>query len=153
MTRLLLLICTTLITCNNQPGNQRLEKGFFFKHPRATRLQRLGQYPLEEQYQIYRYGHDRIEPPDLELAEPIAQKGQAVVPFLKEKLGSDKDDLAVRDILYLFEQMLWMNTFDVRQDASLMQTLKSRVANIKDDTIKYSSRDMLEFIENAQRAP
>src|ERR1051325_9187963 len=102
----LLLICATLVTCNNQPTNQHLEKDFFFKHPRATRLQRLGQYPLEEQYKIYRYGHDRIEPPDLELAGPIAQKGQAVVPFLKEKLESDKDDLAVRDILYLLEQML-----------------------------------------------
>jgi len=152
MMRLLLLICSLLVISSNRTDDHRLEKDFFFKHPRETRLQRLKQYSLEDQYKIYRYGHDKIEPPVLELADPIAQKGKAAVPFLKHKLESEQEDLAVRDILYLLEQMLWMNTFDARQDEALMQALKARVAQIKNENVKFSSRDMLEFIEHAQRA-
>lgn len=144
MTRLL-LICALLITCNAQ----QLEKDFFRKHPRTARLESMRHYGLEDQYKIYRYGQDKIEPPEFDLAEPIAERGKAAIPFLTEQLRSDKDDLTVRDILYVLEQMLQMKTFDLRQDASLMEILQSRVLAIKNQNVQHSSREILAEIKNA----
>ncbi len=113
----------------------------------------MRQYSVEDQYKIYRFGHDKIEPPALYLAAPIAEKGAAVIPFLTEQLKADKDELAVRDILYLLERMQWLKAFDARKDASLMQLLDARVQAIKNKNIQYSSRDMLEHIKNFPQLP
>lgn len=149
MLRLFVLGCMLIVASNNH----QLEKDFFFKQPRETRLERMRQYSVENQYKIYRYGHDKIEPPALYLAAPIAEKGAAVIPFLTEQLKSEKDDLAVRDVLYLLERMQWMKTYDVRKDTSLMQLLDTRVSAIKNKNVEYSSRDTLEHIKNAPEFP
>ena len=149
MLRLFVLSCMLIATSNNH----QLEKDFFFKQPRESRLERMRQYSVEDQYKIYRFGHDKIEPPALYLAAPIAEKGAAVIPFLTEQMKSDKDDLAVRDILFLLEEMQWRKTFDARKDASLMQLLDTRVPGIKNKNVQYSSRDMLEHIKKAPELP
>jgi hypothetical protein len=149
MLRLLALSCLIFATCQDQ----RLEKTFFFKQPRETRLERMRHYSLEDQYRIYRFGHDKIEPPALELAIPIAEKGPQVTPFLLERLRSDKSDLAVRDILYLLQEMLSMKTFDARNNPALMQILNDRVPGIKNEDVQYASRLMLEQIKNTPERP
>jgi hypothetical protein len=55
--------------------------------------------------EIFRYGNDQKEPPAMELAGPIAERGGEAVPFLLNKLNVDKGDIAVRDILLIFETM------------------------------------------------
>jgi hypothetical protein len=57
------------------------------------------------------------------------------------------------DILYLFEEMQWMKTFDARQDASLMQVLDTRVQAIKNKNVQYSSRISLDHVKNAPELP
>lgn len=144
MPKLFTVFCLLLATCDAQ----QFKKDFFRKTPPADRLETMRQYSLEDQYKIYRYGHDKIEPPALILARPIAERGKAAVPFLIEQLKSDKNDLAVRDILYLLERMLDMKTFDARTDTGLMKLLDDRVVAIKKQNVEYSSRDTLEYIRN-----
>jgi hypothetical protein len=130
-------------------NDHKLERDFFFRQPRETRLERMRRYSVEDQYKIYRFGHDKIEPPALFLAEPIAERGVAVIPFLVEQLKIDKEDLAVRDILYLLQRMQWMKTFDARKDPSLMKMLDDRVSAIKSKYLQNSSQDTLRRIKNA----
>ena len=109
----------------------RLEKEFF-KKPPETRVARLRQYPIPEQYQIFRYGNDRIEPPALELANPIAERGAQAVPFLFSKLNSERDDIDVRDIVLVFSVMAALRSYDVKSDVGLITKLESAVAGMSD---------------------
>jgi hypothetical protein len=74
---------------------------------------------------------DRREPPDMGLSDPIAERGADAVPFLVNKLNVEEGDIAVRDILLIFETMEVTGSYDVKADVSLMNTLTSKVAGMK----------------------
>lgn len=139
------LICTLLVA----PNDHKLEKDFFFHHSRGDRVQRMRQYSLEEQYKIFRYGNDRIEPPDLELANPIAQRGVSAIPFLLRQLKSSTDEFAVRDILLILRAMVRFKKYDVKRDATLMDVLEKRVSEMKDIGWQAFCREKLDNIKNS----
>ena len=119
--------CLLALGCENHD----LEENFF-KQPLANRVERLRQYPLADQYKIFRYGNDRKEPPFMDLANPIAERGATAVPFLLDQLNSKSDDITLRDILLIFETMASSKSYDVKSDLALMTTLTSRVSGMKD---------------------
>lgn len=104
----------------------------FFKQPLANRVERLRQYPLADQYKIFRYGMDIKEPPFMDLADPIAERGATAVPFLLDQINSKADDITLRDTLLIFETMANSKSYDVKSDLALMTTLTSRVSGMKD---------------------
>ena len=111
--------------------DHHLEKEFFDKPP-ADRVERLRQYSLDDQYKIFRYGNDVKEPPTMELAGPIAERGASAVPFRVDQLKSTADDIAVRDILLIFERMEASGSYNVKADTALMGVLGSKVSGMKD---------------------
>ena len=119
--------CFVILGCQTHS----LEKDFF-NTPRASRVEHLRRYSLADQYKIFRYGMDRMEPPDMGLAEPIAGRGAAAVPFLLDRLNSKPDDITVRDILLIFDTMATSKSYEVKSDAALMATLESSVSGMKD---------------------
>lgn len=145
MSRLVVLLCAVLMTCSH--GDQ-LEKDFF-KHPRAERVERLRHYSLQDQYRIFRYGNDKIEPPDLELANPIAERGAGAIPFLTEQLKFSTDDLTVVDIMLILRTMVNLKTYDVKRDAALMGILETRISKMKSQDWQAFCREKLENIKNA----
>jgi len=138
-----LVCCIVFAGCTNH----RLEREFFFKNPAATRADRLRQYSLEDQYRLFRYGNDRFEPPLTGLAKPIAERGRSAIPFLLEKLNPQADDITVRDVLSLFETMGSIKSYDVKSDALVVDTLRSRVSTMKDAGWKMVCSNMLGRIE------
>jgi hypothetical protein len=106
-------------------------------------------YSLEDQYKLFRYGNDKIEPPQLELANPIAEKGASAIPFLTDQLKSSTDDFAVRDILWILLTMLKTRTYDVKHDVALMSVLQTRVSAMRDAGWQAFCRKDLEEIRNA----
>lgn len=145
MSQLVALLCAFLMTCNN--GGQ-LEKDFF-KHSLADRVERLRHYSLEDQYRIFRYGNDKIEPPDMGLANPIAERGPAAIPFMIKQLKSSTDDLAVLDIMLILRTMQNLKTYDVKRDAELMSVLETRISKMKSQEWQAFCREKLENIKNA----
>lgn len=75
------------------------------------------------------------------------------MPFLVQQLHVDGSDLTTRDILYLFQEMLWLHTFDVRRDIELQQLLQARVLAVKDQNLAYSVRDIFEKIKDKPDVP
>jgi hypothetical protein len=128
-----------LVACDDR----QLERGFL-RQPFETRIARLNTYSLEDQYKIFRYGNDRVEPPVLELANPIAQRGSAAVPFLIGKLESETDDISLRDILHILEMMAAFKTYDVKADADLVALLRTRLDGMKDPEWQAICRKMLQ---------
>jgi hypothetical protein len=55
----------------------------------------------------------------------------AAVPFLANKLNVDTDDIAVRDIVLIFDMMEVTGSYNVKADASLTTVLTSKVAGMK----------------------
>jgi hypothetical protein len=142
MLRLIAFTLVFLVTCGDQ-----LERDFFSKYPPATRVASLRQYSLDDQYRIFRYGIDKVNPEAWTLADPIAEKGNSVMPFLTGKLNAAPDDVTVHDILIILWRMHSLNTFDVRQDMTVMHFLEVRVPKIKNSSLQYRSRMLLEYIK------
>jgi hypothetical protein len=113
-------------------GNYRFERHVVFGGPSATRIDRVRQYSLEDQYRIFRYGNDVVEPPLFGLAQPIAERGATAIPFLEKQLKTEPDDTTVRDLLLIFQEMTSLKSYDVKGDSILMSTLDIKVSAIKD---------------------
>ena len=136
--------CILFVGCRSH----KLEKEFFFKNPPATRVERMGQYSLDDQYRIFRYGSDKFEPPIMGLARPIAEKGKTVIPFLLGKLSPQPDDVTVRDVLVVFETMSAIKSYDVKSDRVVMDALRSSVSAMKDEGWRKVGSQMLQRIES-----
>ena len=102
----------------------------FLAGPVDTAHERLRRYSLEDQYKIFRYGNDRLEPPWSGLAMPIAERGVEALPFIMKQLDSDRSDLTLRDNLQILADMADMKTYDVKSDASVMTILESRILTV-----------------------
>jgi len=129
--------------------HQNLEESFFDKPP-ENRLQRLRQYSLEDQYKIFRYGNDKIEPPLMELAEPIAEKGATAIPYLVIQLNLKTDDVTIRDILLILETMARSGSYDVKSNSTLMATIGSKVGEMKNDQWRTIGVEMLQHIRDSR---
>lgn len=139
----LIVLCGILLLLGCE--DHELEENFF-KQPLANRVERLRSYPLADQYKIFRYGNDRKEPPFMDLADPIAEQGAKAVPFLLDQLNSESHDIAVRDILLIFETMATSKSYDVKSDSVLMNALSSKVSAMKDEEWKSICLKMLQRI-------
>jgi hypothetical protein len=117
----------------------------FFKKPIETRVERLRQYSLEDQYKIFRRGMDHFEPPAIELADPIAERGAAAIPFLLQQLEHEVDDVGVRDILQILDDMTYRKSYDVAADTALMTALTSRISAIKNKRLQETCLKMLQY--------
>ena len=139
--------CLALWGCSNHKFERKVVLG----GPAATRLDRVRQYSLEDQYKIFRYGNDIVEPPLLDLAKPIAERGAAAVPFLLKQLNSKSDDevMLTRDILLIFEDMALSKSYDVKADSLVMNTLSAKIATIKDKGWQDTCLKMFKRIEHS----
>ena len=147
MTSLRLTIVACLLVsggCQPRSFEQR-----FFKEPLGDRVERARQLPLAEQYKVFRYSNDVIHPPLMDMADPIAERGAAAVPFLLSELKNSHDDIAVRDILLIFERMARLKTYDVKSDQDVMQTFNSRIPRMRNEQWKAVCMTMLKSIEGS----
>ncbi|WP_035353593.1 hypothetical protein [Edaphobacter aggregans] len=142
---MLLLACFVGLGCRDH----HIEKDFFGKPP-ADRVERLRQYSLDDQYKIFRYGNDVKEPPTMELAVPIAERGASAVPFLVGHLRAATDDIAVRDILLIFERMDAIGSYNVKADTALMGLLGSKISGMKDKDWQASCLKRLQRINGTK---
>ncbi len=65
----------------------------------------LLEYPPEEQVDIYLYGVEMWHPPRLDLADPLASNGEAVLPSLLDRLEGAETASRKEALLYVLEVM------------------------------------------------
>ena len=142
ITTIEILCCITLLGCG-----YKFERHVVFDGPAATRIDRVRQYPLEDQYRIFRYGNDVVEPPILDLAKPIAERGATAVPFLLKQLDAHSDDTTTRDLLSIFLEMEISKSYEVKTDSALMDKMDIRVQAVKDNEWRAICSTMLRRIK------
>jgi hypothetical protein len=86
----------------------------------------------------------------MELAGPIAENGARAVPFLMDQLNASADDIAVRDILLIFEKMEASGSYNVKADAPLMGVLTSKVLGMKDQGWRDTCLKMMQRIKDSE---
>jgi hypothetical protein len=137
-----ILLVGLVAGCNSSS----LEKNFFREHV-ADSVEQLRTYPLEQQYKIFRYGNDVVEPPLMELAVPIAERGATAIPFLTAQLNTDSDDFAVRDIVLILDKMALLKTYDVKGDTQLMTIAEARISGMRDKDWRRITSKMFQRIK------
>jgi len=145
MPLILSLICGVIFGCRDHELEKR-----FFDTPAGDWVERSRHYSLEDQYKIFRYGNDFKEPPVMGLAGPIAERGAAAVPFLMNQLNANADDISVRDILLIFEQMEATGSYNVKADGPLIGLLTSKVSAMKDKEWQTICVKGLQFIRDSK---
>ncbi|MEQ1747965.1 MAG: hypothetical protein ABL974_00975 [Prosthecobacter sp.] len=130
--KILVFFAALLISCKS-PSYQASR---FFDLDAADRLRTFSKMSLTTQYQMYQFGFSNTHPPTLELAEPIADNGIRVVPFLLDHLLRTKEDNEVYGIAFIFGIMDAKNIFHVKDDFIADSIFKNRVSKIEDNDIK-----------------
>lgn len=120
----LLLIAPT--ACLSEPVERQ-----FFKGDIPSRIERLEAFPLDQQWNIFRYGNQVIHPPATSLALPIAKRGKPAVVYILGQLEQSENDLDFRDSLVVFQTMQWGNHYDVCGDDAAIQAIRDNQQKIR----------------------
>jgi len=86
----------------------------------------------------------------MELAGPTAERGASAVPFLVDQLKATTDDIAVRDILLIFEMTEASGSSNVKADTALMGVLGSKVSGMKDKDWQATCMKKLQRINDSK---
>jgi hypothetical protein len=119
----------------------------FYKLPLRQRIDAFPTYGFEDEYAIYLYGSQAREPPAIYLAKPFAAQGGKVVAPLSLRLGETKNDSTIRDVVLVFSEMNRQHSYNIADDAKLMQLLRSAVSRMKNPGWKQISEKELASIQ------
>jgi hypothetical protein len=86
----------------------------------------------------------RGEPPDLDLADVIADRGEAAIPLLMQRLKTAKSEGEQEDLIYVFEVMSRNGYLRGRTD--VVATISDVVDDMKLARIKENSQELLKKI-------
>jgi hypothetical protein len=81
------LLLATVMAC--QPasiGSQFFKESFATKEGYDGAVNRLENYPLDEQWQIFLYANQVVHPPFTDMAIPIAKRGKPALDYILEQL-------------------------------------------------------------------
>src|SRR2546423_15222357 len=84
----LILFTFFLGECNSVPSEYQ---AFLALSPEQRQVE-MRKLPLEKQLEYYFVGLDYVHPPDVGLADPIAEQGMKAVPFLLKRLREEKNE-------------------------------------------------------------
>lgn len=137
------------------PSQAALPKGVtneFFWMPPKQRDAAFEKYDFEDQYKIYMYGCQQIEPPTIGLAWPLAREGASIVQPLEAKLRNANDDLTITYIVFVYRVMNDLGTYNVASNKSLMEELREKVSAMQDPTWRVMTENtLLEIREKPPR--
>jgi|CXWL01.1.fsa_nt_gi hypothetical protein len=119
------VIGALVILCGGCASNQ-MEQNFFDKEYDQAGT-RFGSYPISDQIKIYLYGVQAVTPPVSVLSRPIAEHGQAAIPYIMGTLNASPTDQNIRDLMVIFETMQRLATYDVSNDKVLLRRLDGYV--------------------------
>jgi hypothetical protein len=124
----------------------------FFRKPTTVQMAEFSDYSVKDEYALYICGSQVREPPSIHLAIPFAKKGKAAVGLLRTKLAATRSDLTIRDILFVFEEMERLRSYDVASDDDLMKLIDVAVDRVKDPVWKKQCEQSVKEIRNRRQA-
>lgn len=116
----------------------------FFDLPRLDQKARFKSYSVQRQVDLYICGQ-YMEPPQGGLAYDIADGGETVIPYLLQRLQSEKDESRQEKIIYIFRAMSVSGHLKHHRDS--IDQIEQVVSDMRDDFYRTRSQQMLDDIK------
>lgn len=138
---ILLLIVSCHTGCNPLPAECR---DFFLNQPAEQARAKFRTYPVEKQLDLYLCGM-KVHPPRIGFAQDVAAGGEAVVPYLLERLKSDDDEYDQNNIIMVLEELSAKGHLRGRND--IVEQINQVVDAMKVEEFKEDARQRLQGIK------
>jgi hypothetical protein len=140
---LLILLCSGC-------ASSQMEQTFFDKEYDQDGS-RFATYSIPDQIKIYLYGVQIVRPPIPVLSRPIAERGQAAVPFILGELQANPTEQNIKDLMVIFETMQRLGTYDVQHDKALLRRLDAYVNGMTNKIWQGYTKEKLTQIKKSLR--
>jgi hypothetical protein len=114
--------------------------------PREQGYAKFRTYPLEKQLDVYLCAM-HVEPPDMGLANEIAERGDSTIPAVMQKLKTSETEIDQEDLIYLLEVMSERGLLRGRKD--VIAAIAQAIDSMKISQVKQRSEERLKKIEIA----
>lgn len=141
---LALLITLSGIVSSCLPPRPSAECREFYDLAPKQREEKVRTSSGEEQLELYLCG--MYQEPPTDFSSIIADKGEEVIPFLLERLKTEKSETRQDLFIRIFEGLAIKKRLHGRQD--VFDELKRIVSAMKSEEIKRTSEQRLKFIED-----
>ena len=108
---------------------------------RSERPRLLRQFDPEQQVALYLAVMQRIHPPDLGLADVVAELGERGVLIVAEKLEASSSDVERVDLCRVLVRMQELGTYDVRGSSTLQRVVAKAIEDAKDEDWRAELRE------------
>ena len=139
---IVILICLSFRACEQRPQECR----DVIDVSREQGYTKFRAYPIDTQLDVYLCAM-HVEPPDLGLAELIADRGEAAIPVLLQKLQGGEREIDQEHIIYVFEVMSERGLLRGRKD--IIDNIRQVIENMKITAVKQRSLERLKKIQIA----
>lgn len=133
-------------SCVNVPPDR---KSHFLQRTYPERRQSIAQYSPAEQVDFYLAAMN-THPPDLGLADAVAESGASVVPALLQRFESETSDItgdiAKVDLMVVFRRVHELSHYNLLADKRAMKVLTSGVKVMRDPFWQAMASENLESI-------
>lgn len=124
---LAILIAISLIGCVSAYGPKPEAKLLYTQEEEQI----IRSWSTEELYKNHVYWMKHHRPAGYGFEEELARRGYRIVPYLKEQLEKEKNELLQRSLIRIFYSMT-INGVDLRENEELISLLHQRTSNISD---------------------
>ena len=118
----------------------------------------LENYPLEQQYEIFLYGMQKVHPPDTQLAQAIAKRGKPALGYVLQMVAASNRDIDYVNSMQIFNAMVRMGDYSaysaVCHDVEVAEEIEANEHKIASALLKgsYQLRLLLLKKECARRS-
>lgn len=139
---ILIVLVVGLVGSSCRPGYPPEYEEFLYL-PYNERAAALAKYPPEEQVDRYVWAMLVRHPPQVELADVVAQNGAKVLPIVVRRIQEEESSATRVDLLLVVRRIQEMGEVDVAGDAETMTALEAAVSSMDDPNWKPQAMEIL----------
>lgn len=134
-----------LLGCNRIPAEYRV----FLELPISEQHKVMRDLPIDKRIDYYLAGMTYVAPPEISLADDIAQEGKQALPALMKKLRDSKSESDQDHIIYVF-RVMHARYYKLNGEIDALHLLRETVDSMKDPGHKENGEITLRFIHTNQ---
>lgn len=118
----------------------------FYKLSDNKQISAFGSYNVEQQYEIYICGNQKVHPPAIYLAWLFSREGETIVEFLRKKLEAAHGDMTIYNIILVYNYMNRDKIYNVADNSELMLSIETAAKRVEDDFFRGMSEQAVNQI-------
>lgn len=130
----LLALASLLMACVwTQSEGRKLYRTYMDEGGYRERAAVLETYSLEQQYEIFLYGMQRVHPPDTEPADTIAKRGKQALEYVLRMVAASDKVMDYVGSMEIFRAMVVGGHYLVCDDVEAMKQIEANGSRIADE--------------------